>query len=238
MNVSPRALRELHGIHRRLRQFRERLERGPQQTRAADANVKRLEGELEQGKTALTQSRVASDEKQLQLKERESRIADLRRKLNECSSNREYQALREQIAADEQANGVLADEILEALDKIDQQQQALAALEASLTKAKQERDRTRQRVTQEQHGLEEELGRASDDLRKAEAALPAEFKRDFLRLTKALGEDALAEVDGESCGHCNQMLTPQMLNELHMGRPLFCKSCGCLLYVVGDAGNG
>ena len=62
---------------------------------------------------------MAVDKKQLQLKTGEDKVKDLRYKLNASTSNREYQALLEQIAADEMANSVLADEILEGLDACD-----------------------------------------------------------------------------------------------------------------------
>ncbi len=47
------------------------------------------------------------------------RIVDLEGKLNTAASNREFSLLKEQIAADEQANSVLSDEILEALEQLD-----------------------------------------------------------------------------------------------------------------------
>ena len=58
------------------------------------------------------QMRVEADSKQLQMKEREEKIVNLQGKLNAAKENREYQALKDQIAADKQANVVLSDEIL------------------------------------------------------------------------------------------------------------------------------
>ena len=49
-----------------------------------------------------------------------TRSTSLKAKLNAAASNREYQALKDQIAADQMAGSVLADEILEALEKIDE----------------------------------------------------------------------------------------------------------------------
>ena len=80
---------------------------------------------------------MAADQKQLQLKAGEEKIKDLKRKLNAAASNREYQILKEQIAADEMANSVLEDEILEALEKIDQFQAKIAEAEAALAAARQ-----------------------------------------------------------------------------------------------------
>jgi predicted nucleic acid-binding Zn-ribbon protein len=74
-------------------------------------------------------------------------------------------------------------------------------------------------------------------LANAETALPDTFKQEYQRITRVRGEQAMAQVDGEVCGGCYQMLTPQMMNELYMMKPLFCKSCGCLLYLSEDALN-
>ena len=94
MTVPATALRELHRIHRQIADLRGRLERGPKQIRAGEAVVKQLEQEVEQAKHTLTRTRVAADEKQLQLKQREDRIKGLQLKLNECGNNREYQRYR------------------------------------------------------------------------------------------------------------------------------------------------
>jgi predicted nucleic acid-binding Zn-ribbon protein len=238
MSVTASALRELHRIHRQLADLRGRLDRGPKQVQAGESRVVGAERSLVDAKEAVKRTRMASDEKQLQLKQRENRIDDLKTKLNNCNSNREYQALKEQIAADQQANSVLSDEILEILDKLEQQQTMLAQLESEVVKSKQDLQKTRQRVDGERDGLQAELERVTAELSRVESSLPADFKRDYERMTKARGQDALAEVEGETCGGCYTMLTPQTMNELYLSKPVFCKSCGRLLYLPEDRGVG
>jgi predicted nucleic acid-binding Zn-ribbon protein len=234
MTVTADALRHLHRIHRQLSDLRGRLDLGPRQVQAASANLTRLKTEVEQAKEVLTKTRVHADDKQLQLRQREDRIKDLQSKLNSCGSNREYQALKEQIAADEQANSVLSDEILEALEKIDEQQAQLTATEESLDTASQEFEKLQQRVKSERAGLQSELERVQNELVQAEAALPADFRADYQRITRVRGEEALAQVDGETCGACYQVLSPQTMNELQLSKPVFCKSCGAVLYLPED----
>lgn len=234
MNVTAAALRELHRIHRQLTDLKERLERGPKQVRAAEGNVKRSELELAQAKEAHTKTRVEADQKQLQLKGRETRISELRVKLNAANNNREYQALKEQIAADLQANSVLSDEILELLEKIDQCQAAVAAIQVNLNKSKEEFAKVKARVDEAQGGLESEFARVSAELKQAELVLPDDFKESYQRVAKVRGEGALAQVDGDCCGGCFQTITSQMYSELRMSKPIFCKSCGCLLYLPED----
>lgn len=234
MTISADALRQLHRIHRQLTDLRERLVRGPKQIKAAQGSARQSELELTKAKEAFTKARVASDEKQLHLKEREDRMKDLRLKLNACSSNREYQTLVEQIAADEKANSVLSDEIFETLERIDETQEKVTRTEGQFEKAKEDLSKATARVAESQQHLESELARVNDELVQAEAGLPGDFKAEYDRMIKARGEDALAEVEGECCGGCFQTLTPQTMNLLYMSKPVFCKNCGCLLYLQED----
>jgi predicted nucleic acid-binding Zn-ribbon protein len=234
MTTLTAALCELHRIHRQLTDLRERIARGPKQLRAAEGNVQKGETELQQAREAAKRMRVHADDKQLQLKEREGRIKDLRSKLNACSSNREYQALKEQIAADEQANGVLADEILDALERMDELAARLKSADETLQRVKSEAEKVTGRVTGEQDMLQSELARVQAELKQAEQALPTEFRVEYERIAKARGEQALAQVEGETCGGCYQTVTAQTMNLLYLSKPVFCKSCGCLLYLPED----
>lgn len=236
MSITVQALRELHRLHRQLTDVRDRLARGPKQVEVMTAQVKRLEEELAAAKEAVKKARMASDEKNLQLREREARIKDLRSKQNACTANREYQAYKEQIAADEQANSVLTDEILESLDKIEQMQMMIPVADANLAKGREDAERVTQRVAAEKSDLEAELARLTADLKTAEDNLPAEFKPDYFRAVRGRGEEGMAPLDGVACGGCYQTVTPNMHQNLVAGRPAFCKSCGRLLYMPEERG--
>jgi len=224
-------LRTLHRIHRQHADLVDRLARGPRQIQAAEAHVKKCEADLAQARETYRQAKMAADEKQLQLKHREAKLADLQLKLNTAQSNKEYQILKDQLAADRQANSVLADEILEALERLDVLQAVTRTIEQTLGKSKEELQRVRERVSQQQQLLETELARVSQELRQAEEALPADIKTEYLRLARSRGDDALAPVEAETCGGCSQTLTVQTLNLLRLDKPVFCKSCGRLLYL-------
>ena len=146
------SLRTLHRIHRQLSDLQDRLQRGPRQAKVADVAVKKSEAELAAAKDAHRQAKMASDEKHLQLRQREARLHDLQGKLNAANNNKEYQLLKDQIAADKQANSVLADEILEAMERIDQLHAAIKVAEENLAKTKEEFNKLRKRVDEQQQG--------------------------------------------------------------------------------------
>jgi len=232
-NVSVEILRQLHRIHKQLSDLHERLNRGPKQIRARELNVKRQEDLLAQGQAEYKAFRTATDAKQLQFKSKEEKGKELRLKLNTASSNREYQALKDQIAADEMANSVLADEILEALEKIDAYQAAIKELTSNVAKVKEELQRMQKEVANREPALQADIQRLEAELNTAEAELPEEIRDTYQRMVRQKGEDALAPVVGDMCcGGCNQQITVNMYNNLTLGHPVFCKACGRLLYLA------
>lgn len=231
MTVTAVALRKLHRLHRQLSDLKSRYERGPKRIKVSQAAVDSFVQELETVKASLKRNRMTIDEKELQLREREDRIAGLKSKLNSASSNREYQSFVEQVAADEQANSVLSDEILELLDKQAELQEGIKQAEENLEKAKAEYASVEKQVADENASLESEINRVTAELNAEEAQLPAEFKADYDRIVGTRGEEGLAPQDGECCGNCYQTITPQMQSELMMLRPILCRGCGAFIYL-------
>ena len=176
--------------------------------------------------------KVSADQKQLQLKSDEAKILNLDSKLNACKTNREYQTLREQIAAFRMATKVLEDEILEALERIDAVKKTLPAAESEVASIKKQLADTRSQIAGETATLEAEVARISGDLICAEGELPADSLESYRRVAKSKGADSLASVEGESCGGCFQQITGNMVAELKMGKIIACRSCGRLLYLA------
>lgn len=230
-NIGTTVLRTLHRLHRQLSDLTERLDRGPKQIRAGEANAQHREELLAQTKAESKALRMASDQKQLQLKSGEDKVKDLRRKLNAATSNREYQALLDQVAADEMTNSVLADEILEAMEKVDAFQKNIADAEAAAAAAKQKVEQIRGEVAQRQPVLAADIARIEAELQQNEATLPDDIRSMYSRIVRQKGEDALAMVEGQFCGGCNQQIQLNMLNQIMLGQPVFCKTCGRLLYL-------
>lgn len=235
MTISAEALRELHRLHKQSTDLRDRLARGPKQIKSRDANLAQQQSLLETAKEKMQRTQLTLSQKELSLRERENRILDVRSKLNSCSTNKEYQALIEQIAADEQANSVLSDEILELLDKVEADHEVVNQAQASVEEADEQLTNVKSKVEAARASLESDLAKVDSDLKACESQLPAEVRLEYQRVVRAHGEDALAPLDNEEvCGGCFQRITPQMINELKLSRLVFCKSCGRLLYVPED----
>src|SRR5262249_46307661 len=156
-----------------------RHERGPKQIRARQANLTRLGDELTKLQTDHKAARVRSDQKQLLLKSGEDKIESLKVKLNAAPSTTEDEALKDQIPADQIAGSVLADEILEVMEKIDELAGQLTEQQQKINQAKDELSKAEQAVRDEAGLVDGDIKRLEAELAKAEGQLPADFRANY-----------------------------------------------------------
>ncbi|MBN2291478.1 MAG: phospholipase [Pirellulales bacterium] len=227
------SLRTLHRIHRQLTDLGGRLRRGPNLVRAHEANLVKREAELEAAKKASTDLKVANDAKQGRLSDGEEKIKKLKTQMNTAASNREYQGLKEQIAATEMANSVLADEILEGMERIDESTEKITETEKIFNVTKAELDKAKQQVQEEEPLITADITRLEAELAEWEDRLDGDFKKLYERISRVKGEDALAPLKGEYCAGCNKQVPLNNIANLMLDdpKPIVCGGCGRLLYV-------
>lgn len=223
-------LAELHWTLTQVAELQGRLARGPKQVKLAEANVQKCEADVAAAKDAMKKARIASDQQQLTLKQRDAKIYELEGKLNMAANNKEYQLLKDQIAADKQATAVLSDEILEGFERLESLAVEVKSLEDVLAKTKEELKRTQSRVAEAQAGIEAELAFTRERLVEREMNIPEDFRPEYDRLVKGRGQDALAAVENECCGGCFQTLSPQIIDLIRRDRLVVCRTCGRVLY--------
>ena len=230
-NVTTAALRTLHRIHRQLNDLKERLQRGPRVAQAHQANVQRMEDELGALEKDTLALRVATEDKQAQLGTGEAMVEKRRVQLRSAADNREFQALQDEIAAAEMANSVLTDEILEAMEKLDEMDQRVARATEAVTHTRAEAEKACREIQEQEPTIEADIQRLEAELKQCETDLPGEFRELYGRVVRQKGEDALASVENEYCGGCNQHVPVNLVNELMLNHPATCRSCGRLLYL-------
>ncbi|MFM9026197.1 MAG: zinc ribbon domain-containing protein [Planctomycetaceae bacterium] len=223
-------LRTLHRIHRQLDDLGGQLAAGPRLVAANAARVAAAEAKRTAAQDEVKKARMSADQKQLQLKSAEAKIRDLEGKRNACKTNREYQTLGEQIAADTMATKVLEDEILEVLERLDSLKAAVPAAEAEVATTGKALAEAQAKVAAEAGRLEAEVARVRAELDAVERGLEGDVREKYERVVKHKGADGLAPLDGRSCGGCCQQVTSDMVAAIGLGRVVVCRGCGRLLY--------
>lgn len=232
MSLDYDLLKALHLKLRLLTDIDERVRKGPIKVKVVKSNEAGFLAALDEAKENLLATRKACKEKQMQLGEREAKIEDLKGKLNACDSNKEFQLLKDRIAADTQANSVLEDEIFELLERLDVLQAAQEEAQKNHTQSQTDTQAIVAKVKAELQELESEKVRISGELAEAEKGIPFDLIGEYKRLVKGKGEDALGSTDTSTCGNCNQQISKQFVSELMLRKAVFCQGCGCLMYLA------
>lgn len=234
MTATADIMSHLHRLLKQLADRQERLERGPLLIKAHENRVLELQAVQTAAKQSTTEARMAADSKQLQLKTAEAKIADLQTKLNGCSSNREYQALLEQIAADKMATSVLEDEILDAMEKAESLQERVKQTDENLAAGVAKFEEEKQSVATAATGFQADIAKLETELADSVKYLPDDVRVDYDRIVKTRKDDSMASVEGDICDGCYQQITPNMVSQLAMKQMVVCKSCGRMLYPAGS----
>jgi hypothetical protein len=233
MTPNGNGLKEIHDLRLRLQDVTDEIVRGPRQIAARQQLLEKKKADIEARRTKLKHLKVAADQKNLQLKTSEAKIHDLQGKLNAATSNREFDALRSQIAADKMANSVLEDEILEALDGCDAAQREIKELEDQVAAAEAELGKFSASVKEREPDLKAQAAEMDAQVSEIEKRLPGTILPQYRRLVEAYGARALSPVRGTACGECYVGQRQQTIVELRAGKFIFC-TCGRLMYLTDE----
>lgn len=223
-------LTELHRLHSALKDVRDDLARGPRQLKIRDQVITNANNEVTARQDELRQTRLAADRKGLELKTLEAKLVDLKGKLNQASSNREYDILRGQVEADGAAKSVMEDEILDHLDRIDRLQREIVVAQDRVKQAEADKSKFTADFAADEPLLKQKEADLIGRLSKAETVLTGESLSQYRRVVEAHGAEAMAPVENGVCTGCYVALRPQQRVQLNGGGLLFCSSCGRLLY--------
>ena len=231
MSTTAAGLKALHHLYLRLHEVNEKLELGPKRIKFKEQFALQQEDKLKTPQEQVTQLKKQVQQKNLDLHSNEAKILNLKGKLNTASSNKEFDIIKGQIEADQMANSVLEDEILELMEKIDAAETEVQSWVTKKDTAREDAKKIAQEFEAARNSLDEEIQECKAAIADAERIIPDNIKVQFARLVRGHGSGALASVEGKFCSACNVMIEPQLRVELNSGRLVFCKSCGRLLYM-------
>lgn len=230
------SLREIHSLHQRAKSLRDRLASGPKTVAARQAVLATRQADLEKAKKAFQDAKVQLKKHEHAIQALDSKMDDLRVKLNQVKKNEEYKALQNQIANDQAHKAKLEEETLEAYDVIEAQGKAVAALEAETKKFADEVAAFKKQIDDQSGPHTAQLREIEAALAESESNIPEDHRERYRRTVRQFGADALAAVEDGACHGCFTSLTPNGMSDMVSGKTLiFCNSCGRLLYLSEEA---
>ncbi len=232
MTATAEILRDLHLLHQRAKALRDRLASAPRTLAARQTALVGRQADVEKGRKALQDAKVHLKKNEHVLQAQQSKIDDLKLKLNQVKKNEEYKALQNQIAHDKAAMSKTEDEILQSYEQIETQGVALAKLEAEVKSFAKDVVTIQTEIQSQASSHQAQLQELETAIVEAEISIPEQERERYSRTVRQFGADALAACENGACLGCFTSVTTQMLNHLINGDQLmFCKSCGRLLYL-------
>lgn len=217
--------------------------------RGAGAAIRAKERQVAEFKTRrqeLTRQRMsaqsATDNLELEIKSLQEKIAKFRGQLNEASTNKEYQALQNEIKFTALEKGRLEDQELAEMDKVEKRAVEIEEAEKAIVQAEKELADLTSVSAGEMEILEAEIRTAQRDRTNMARELPAEVLEQFERVAAKHEADAMCPllIDGQgtnhtnfSCGGCFMQLTENNYVRL-LGNTddlLACPTCTRILYL-------
>jgi uncharacterized protein len=235
MAITAESLQELHRLHQRAKALRDRLTSGPRALAARPAAMAARQTALETARKAQQDSKVQIKKREHTLQAHQSKIDDLKVKLNLVKKNDEYKAIQNQIGHDQAAIGKLEDEILEAYGTVEAQAVELANQEAEAKAFAGEVESLKAQIESQADQQKAQLRELETAIIGAEDVIPGDERERYRRVVKQHGADAMAFIENDACSGCYVSITPQTKNELINGHTLcFCKTCGRVLYLAEE----
>jgi predicted nucleic acid-binding Zn-ribbon protein len=241
-------LKELQALDTQCRNLELARKHQPEVIAEKRREIEAKKAAFEQQKKAVLELRKSVDIKDLNLKEIEAKLAKLRGQLTTVKTNKEYSAFLSQIGADEADKSRLEDEILQLMGKVEEAQRALQETTQKFALEQKETEEFVRKAEEEQQAAEKQIGGLRGQRDRVREQIPREFldpyerllgKRDGVALTCALRHIPASRSSDDSetwvCQGCFMNLTMQTIASLMTSKkPVFCKSCGRMLYLEGQ----
>jgi predicted nucleic acid-binding Zn-ribbon protein len=237
LNIQLSPLIELQKLDLRIAEAKEQRRKIPQRLEAAEAP-------LRDAKRILTESSVAverytkerrSHEKDLEA--HEDRIGKMKDRAAQLKTNQEYQAHLFEVDLANKKKGEIEEQILLAMEKIDQLQRVVKEAQVKVGEAEQSFGREKTTLDEQDRRLAVELAELEGQQKELAAKVDKPLLDQYTRLKSTRKDQALAAVKEGICRGCRLQLPPQLVAQVKRMENLHtCPYCHRMLYWEGEPG--
>ena len=210
------------------------MEEIPGEIESASHTLEEITSNLEQVQQRIDQA--AKDRRQLEgavelLRDQLSKYKD---QLMQVKTNREYQAMLQEISNTEGAISAKEDEILEHMMGMDDLEQQAEQARKQLKEKTAHVSARRQELESFVSRSEREVADFENQRNLLEKEISESLLKQYRRIASARDGVALVGVTDQSCQACNVRLRPQLVTEVKASQSIVtCESCNRILYYAG-----
>ncbi len=234
MPVSAEALSALHACEHALHQLARRQAKLPERIAGLEASAQAARDVIAKGREELEETERLRREKEAELQDCEAQRDKFRGQTANVKTNPEYTALLSEIDQVDARISRVEEEILTAMERIEELSAALETTEREQGKAAQDLDDRAKQVAEELKHVHVDAETRSAELDRRVEELDAQTRLLFDRARKAKGTGT-TKLSGRVCASCHRDVPFDDINRVIGGQILPCQSCRRLLVVDPDA---
>lgn len=233
MNLQLQYLINLQKFDLRIFQIQDQLRKAPELLKFAESPLQDILARLQvlknTGESLVKQRRSSERE----LATQEEQLQKIRNRLSELKTNKEYQAHLFEIELARKKKDSIEENVLEMMERVEQNEQAVKELEEQTTEAQKVFDTEKARLETHFANLANELA----DLDGQQTTLSVLVDKPLLvrynRLKTMRKGYAVAQLREGACGGCQLQLPPQLIANVKRGDELMdCSYCHRILYMA------
>jgi predicted nucleic acid-binding Zn-ribbon protein len=228
---------KLQSVENRLRAVKSKLARCRRTVIFQENQLRTLQNGLEAKKEEIKLTRVQVDRLELELKDRDERIAKLRAALNMAKTNKEYAAILTELNTSKADNAKVENQVLDLMKNIDTDEANCAEIQKQIDEQKAKLDQLRRDTEVQAAKYEAEIEGIQAEWDQMAEAIPPEALGIFKRVAETYDGEALAAAGKEnerveifSCGGCFMRLPAETVNQLMTKDDIIrCSNCTRIL---------
>ncbi|RKY30769.1 MAG: hypothetical protein DRP74_06345 [Candidatus Omnitrophota bacterium] len=226
------ALIKLQEIDTQIYALKEEKEAKPQEIVALEAALeskKQNMADLEKKSLDLQKQRK---EKELELASKEEEVKKLEGQLYKLKTNKEYQAMLQQIEEVKADSSRIEDGILELFDQADEVKNEIAQEKTRLGEEENKTNQQKKQIDDRVKEIDERLAQLDAGRKRIIPEIEENIFSQYERILHSRDGLAIVKVKANSCAGCNMFVPPQVINLIKMyERIITCEVCNRILYI-------
>ena len=231
MNEQVSSLIELQKIDSSILSLNERIELLPKELKGSKTNLDEANAAYNKGKAKHEELSKKKKAKDSEIEEKQYVIDKLKGRSSEIKTNKEYEAHLKEIEASEKIKYDAEEEVLLAMEGIEEIEGGLKKNETRVKEAEDELKRLEKELEEEKNSLEQEMEKnrlmRNGLIEKIDSGIYSQYMSNL----KRFGDLAIVPAENEICLGCNTNIPPQLFNDLKDNDKIIkCYYCKRFLY--------
>ena len=181
-------------------------------------------------------NQVKRKQRELDLQAKEDGVKKLQAQLYQLKTNKEYQAMQQEIEGHKADKSRVEDDILVLMEESDTLNKDLAKEKALFADAEKHLNEDKKVIEGEITALDKRISELEAERSSAAAQVDKKVLAHYEKVLSGRDGIAIVAVKDNACQGCFMNLPPQMINEIKMNDKIVtCESCARILYIEKEA---